>query len=70
MSPPPAASGKASKKMCITDNKEMHHIEGFSAIVESINKFIIEAKEDRLNVLTELIKELVNELQKACLGTI
>lgn len=43
---------------------DTHYIESFGAIAESIDKLIIEAREDRL-ALTEAIRELLCELRKA-----
>ncbi|KJA14073.1 hypothetical protein HYPSUDRAFT_59570 [Hypholoma sublateritium FD-334 SS-4] len=63
-SPSSVASDQASKKMCFASGKEPHCIEGFSAIAESIEKLIIETREDRL-ALIKVMRELLCELRKA-----
>ncbi|KAF9473202.1 hypothetical protein BDN70DRAFT_899963 [Pholiota conissans] len=60
-SPLPDASHRPSK-MARFENKETNDIEeGFSRVVEGLEKLAIEAREDRqvfLNVMTELLREL------------
>lgn len=68
-SPPPAAGGavRASKKARIPYSKESREVSGFeglATIVESIEKFIVDARADRL-ALAEVMKELICELRKA-----
>ncbi|KJA23739.1 hypothetical protein HYPSUDRAFT_54181 [Hypholoma sublateritium FD-334 SS-4] len=61
------AIGQESKKTRLTDSKESYYIEGFVAITESIEKLVIETRENRL-ALIEVMRELLCELRKACLG--
>lgn len=63
MSPSPTTSDRASKKSCFVDSKEARHIEDFGSILKSVEKLIVETREDRLE-LTEIIKELLCELRK------
>lgn len=66
-SPSPAAGGRVSKKTRVQGSKEVGEgccAEDSGKVLERIEKLIIEAKADRLE-LTEVLKQLLSEFREA-----